>query len=747
MSNVSTEILSGIHAGNVISDELLGINMRFHHNRIEPDSDFMKVLEQIDTNSIRYAGGTISEEHFDITNPNSTREVNVMHLIHPELIPARTNGEPVVRNVTPLDDYLGLIEELGGEPVIVLPTYRFFDQDTRGLTDNAEQDIRTFVRELFEGRYGPADKVTLEIGNEYYQDFRFNWTLQEFANLQAQIAEWVDDEVTKLGQRDDLTLLAQAAHVRNNNAAASVPDNKVLTDAFAGADTVDGVILHFYGTSAVGDPLAMGRFIGDQLDGTRAAWRDLLGPDFDIAVTEWNVGESGEDTTIVNGTMRTAPLLYMFAEMVAGGVDLAQLWAARTDGPAGLSLRRESGDDLTPTGHFLEMLSDSVNGLRLVDGGASANLTNAQGTHVGYTYTFEGDDRSVTYFASGTDDALALSANLSSQIRDGAFVYARKLDVAAGDELGGYFSDAQVTVDTDIELVTRGGQTFFESELAPYALIELHVVHNGGVVVEGDSENSIADRLTGGDFDDVLAGHDGWDWLRGMDGNDLLDGGNDRDYLRGQAGDDDIYGGNGRDRLLGGRGDDEIYGGNGNDRIMGHNDDDMLFGGVGRDQIFGENDDDQLFGGAGKDLLNGGNGNDLLDGGAGFDTLSGGDGEDQLAGGTGKDILNGGNGNDQLDGGAGFDRLDGGAGDDLLTGGDGKDTFVFVATDAGQDTITDFGTGDRLDVTSYGFATSADALAAATDTQDGVLVELGGGNSVLLAGVELSAVDALDFIV
>lgn len=48
-----------------------------------------------------------------------------------------------------------------------------------------------------------------------------------------------------------------------------------------------------------------------------------------------------------------------------------------------------------------------------------------------------------------------------------------------------------------------------------------------------------------------------------------------------------------------------------------------------------------------------------------------------------------------ISGGAGNDRLLGGGGDDTLTGGDGDDIFKLeLATDT--DTVTDFGTGDKV---------------------------------------------------
>ena len=403
MSSVFTTIQSKSYIGNTIDDDLLGINMRAHHNRLHEDSEFRQVIDQMNANSLRFPGGTISEEHFDITDPDAGRMVNVMHLIHPHLIPARTNGVPVERTMTPLSDYISYVNELEGEPVIVLPTYRFFDQNTRGLTVNAQGDIRTFVRELLSDEYGEVGKVTIEIGNEFYQS-RFNWNDTEFGAVQAAIARFISSEARNMGLREDLTLLAQSGR--------SLEQNQKLAAFFNGqSDTIEGVTHHIYGTSAAGNPLAVGDNIPDRFNGIKQGWGPVLGRDFDIAVTEWNVGENGPNSSPISGLERTAPLLHMFSEMVRNGADMAQIWSARVDGPSGLAMRREDAGELTPTGHFYSMLSESTHGLNLVNGNSA--LRSSTGQQVGYTYTFEGEGRSVTYFASASRSTVALSAEPS----------------------------------------------------------------------------------------------------------------------------------------------------------------------------------------------------------------------------------------------------------------------------------------------------------------------------------------------
>ena len=83
--------------------------------------------------------------------------------------------------------------------------------------------------------------------------------------------------------------------------------------------------------------------------------------------------------------------------------------------------------------------------------------------------------------------------------------------------------------------------------------------------------------------------------------------------------------------------------------------------------------------------------------------LEGDDGDDLIIGFGGADMLYGNGGDDDLFGDDGEDILVGGAGNDIMTGGADADTFVFDATVAGRDIITDFTSEDTLDVSNFSF--------------------------------------------
>lgn len=117
-------------------------------------------------------------------------------------------------------------------------------------------------------------------------------------------------------------------------------------------------------------------------------------------------------------------------------------------------------------------------------------------------------------------------------------------------------------------------------------------------------------------------------------------------------------------------------------------------GSIADDVLIGTDKDELIFGYEGNDWILGGKGNDIIIGGEGHDWLYGQDGDDTLVGGAGNDFLFGGNGNDRLFGGPGYDHLTGGPGDDIFVFSPGSDI----------DVVTDFSSGDKIDVSGFGFS-------------------------------------------
>ncbi|WP_225770488.1 calcium-binding protein [Inquilinus sp. Marseille-Q2685] len=281
------------------------------------------------------------------------------------------------------------------------------------------------------------------------------------------------------------------------------------------------------------------------------------------------------------------------------------------------------------------------------------------------------------------------------------------------------------------------------SDIASYSgsnagvTVNLALGTGSGGDAEGDSIADDIEDASGSAYADTLTGNAEDNFLSGGAGNDVI---------RGEAGDDVLEGGAGADTLSGGDGIDLVGYGHSSAGVT------VTIGGIAAggdaqgDSIADDIEDvsgsvyaDTLTGSAGDNTLNGNSGNDILRGGAGADILSGGSGTDlvsysdstkgatvNLAAGAGSggtahgdrlysietvigsahaDTLIGSELDDTLIGGAGDDRITGGKGDDdTLTGGVGNDIFVYDAREFGEDTVTDFDAGDKIDLSALHIA-------------------------------------------
>ncbi|WP_276199581.1 calcium-binding protein [Chelatococcus sp. XZ-Ab1] len=236
-----------------------------------------------------------------------------------------------------------------------------------------------------------------------------------------------------------------------------------------------------------------------------------------------------------------------------------------------------------------------------------------------------------------------------------------------------------------------------------------------------------------------------------------------------------IEGSTGRDSFIGTPGADVIRGHEGNDFISGGGGADFLDGGTGFDRLMIDERDatDDLLVDVASGIIPGGataigfehlvvmtgSGNDTvygLDGDSGLGNLAGvtltgdyfllGDGDDVAYGGAGGDRLDGEAGNDRLYGEAGNDHFYGGDGDDQLWGGTGADVFNYVGNETGYDRIEDFEDGsDRIRFLGGPLTNVDEVLAASREVDGGVAIDFGDGG-IFIAGIELSDLDAGDFL-
>ncbi|SHK05824.1 type I secretion C-terminal target domain (VC_A0849 subclass) [Shimia gijangensis] len=182
--------------------------------------------------------------------------------------------------------------------------------------------------------------------------------------------------------------------------------------------------------------------------------------------------------------------------------------------------------------------------------------------------------------------------------------------------------------------------------------------------------------------------------------------------------------------IRGSNGDDSITMSDVDEKVEGRSGNDMIDGQGGHDLLLGQNGDDTVLGGSGNDTISGGSENDVLFGGIGDDFIEGESGNDDMWGEDGADLILGG---------LGDDTLSGGLGNDTLEGGSEADTFLFAPGD-GNDLVNDFSysDGDRIDVSAYGFTSTAEFASISFDGTNTV-IDLNGVDTITLANADLTA--------
>lgn len=394
-----------------------------------------------------------------------------------------------------------------------------------------------------------------------------------------------------------------------------------------------------------------------------------------------------------------------------------------------------------------------------------------------------GDNNNNVFYAGGGNDTL-----IGNDGNDGLFGQDGDdyLDGGMGSDSlrGGAGNDVVIGGDGDDALIGDAGNDTMDGGLGRDTLSYNDV--SGGVHVDlvagtassatfGNDMVSNFERIEASNFDDVLIGDSNTDSIFGQDGNDIIVsnytgasifGGS----IFGQDGDDSLSvnnfgaiqitlsGGEGNDILSGSAGVERYFGGNGNDKINGSEGNDRIDGGAGTDELlylsFSDDITVDLLSNTATSLLSSdfvfniedvatGSGNDMIIGDHNANMIHGQAGNDVLIGNDGNDSLQAGSGDDNLDGGNGSDTLRGGTGMDTITTGAGNDILQYSAGD-GADIITDYMDGsDKFDLGSFG--TNFASLVITDDGFGNAVIDMGGGDTMTLTGVNSAVLDASDF--
>lgn len=495
------------------------------------------------------------------------------------------------------------------------------------------------------GSFKSANALTFNLSGDFLQ-------IQDIENLDA----------TATGT-SKLNLVGNEV---NNILTGNATNNSITGDD--GNDTLNG---------AAGNDTLIGDAGNDVLEG--GAGKDSL------------IGGAGDDTYIVDATD------IVFDELEDGGIDKMV---------AGFNI--EIGKYL-----FIENLE--LTGKAALKGTGNALNNNITG-NVAANTLFGGFGADTLFGNAGADTLVSNDNSLDNDIEDGSVDV---LDGGAGNDLY-LIGNGDIATDS-ADSLTGGIDT-----------VKLSSTFTGNYTLTEFIENLDASWASGTNV--TYSGNNLNNVISGVFGSFTINGLGGKDLIRGGANNDELNGGDGLDTLNGGLGNDTLNGG-GNDGFA-----DVLIGGSGNDtyiissstatlvdvenSIFRIFIDDKI-----TEVANGGidtinlSGNFLgntkltftltanieilnattISGGLTLD-LIGNTSNNTITGNNLNNVISGLTGNDILIGGGGADTLFGGAGQDTLTGGSGNDTFVFKATSestvALKDTITEFTTGDIIDLSA-----------------------------------------------
>ncbi len=721
--------------GVTLSDAHFGINVVTNYDQeiTDPGAGLAALVAELGAGTLRFPGGSTTEHHFDMTNPNGTVSV----------------ADPSTF-LTPMDGFFAAAAQIGADVQIVVPTRVGFrdsaiDALRAGhygardvLAAGYLADIETFVRAAFAEAAAKGVTITaLEIGNEFWGSGQM--TAGEYGFLAARVALHLEAVLAELGQNDTVRIAAQSTaaasdiyaprndvqnFIESRDGVETLRSQAYVDKHFGGvvpedyvpvttpgqgsaagqlnalsaqiravpgaADALDGVILHMYQRKGL-DGVDDGRnFLFSQLENFEDRIDRTPGAaPMSYHITEWNAATGNHPDNA--GLRHAAMLVETMYEMVTHGVTEAQIWPLTFNAAQGTSMVDLGDGRLSIAGEMFRLMQESLPGLDPVLDWSAEGLLDLHG------------------FASPARTVLFVSER-------------------SGAEQSGVKLHAGALLD-DVKYVTAfthlwdGGAGGDSAGAAP------EITYPGARVVFADTldvslkawANLRIELTEVGYRDDTVRTHEGRDRFFTYGGDDLVEAGGGSDYVHGGAGNDRIFGGAGYDLLQGGTGNDRLTGGAQRDTFTFETGDghdtvtDFTFW-TDRIRINGED----AFSVAGMSALDGVSFNATDAGlwltyGAGdtvfFEGLAprrSAEGGGKQTGTQGTDVLMGSDAQDDLRGHNGADYLEDGGGRDFLRGGNGKDLFVLVR-DGARDVITDLQPGkDRIDLTAWEVATFDD---------------------------------------
>ena len=474
----SVNILPEFHTQfGMATTSLFGGNILATRGTMTGPGSYEEAINGLNVTGLRYPGGAVTEQYFDITNPDAstatsaaTGEVSDFIPISDFLAYAGANGN----NVTIVIPTSGLIREVPSYPGEFIPEINAAETIA---------NVRGFVHDLVTGFYGDANITGLEIGNEYWGSGAM--TAVEYGHAASSIALAIDSELTLLSDQfgidtsgigilvqsgynfgtsrisddyvgwsseaviDDLVSRYPLADISYDNIRGSGVvnwteiNNELIIMAFdtpQEIDAIHGVLGHVYSYGL--DSQDTGVY---QLNSIENNWIEKPGfEDLDIHITEWNMKSTDSlDRAEDYGLFQAHEMLNIVENFMAADVAEAHVWPLFQNTANALSVGFEYSGPTAP-GQFFSMMSENLPGKAVIDFTPNDSLTSEYQTSTVDVHAFAGQGDMVLYLMSPLNETTATDIDLSNFVAGFDFMEVSVLGVAPGENPGTTSSEIEV---------------------------------------------------------------------------------------------------------------------------------------------------------------------------------------------------------------------------------------------------------------------------------------------------------------
>ncbi len=454
-----------------IPETLFGGNFLFQRDTLGEDSPFEAAAEALGFTTVRYPGGSVTENHFDISNPDSLRSYD------PDI--------DDYRDLVPLSEFLEYAESSDLSVQIVIPTMHSLgtEEDVNGDRFSAvdEDELAQFVTDVIGGEYGDAEIISFEIGNEYWGS---QMSSVEYGRVSSKVAEVISRTLETLDDQypgsKDIGVVVQVGtnykYARLDDKYSHIEDGEEIIEAIEldydieldndtlhGNGKVDwvhvneqliqsevedqlndgaitGVVTHLYSREPVIEgsgerPLA---WLTDH-------WLDDY-PDLDVYVSEWNQRGNTEALDQYDyGLYQAAEILDLVETMHEYSTDVAHVWPTIqwTDNAL---IRGFEFDELTPAGEMYGLMSSELIGTKPIKFASSEEGEHEALLNDGKVelHGFASEEKLVMFLTSKSDEVEITDVDLSGLIDGYDSASGVQIGVEEGDDPGYVNSTAEV---------------------------------------------------------------------------------------------------------------------------------------------------------------------------------------------------------------------------------------------------------------------------------------------------------------